>query len=111
MSKQRRIPIPGQEADATAAKGQQKAEAEEVAVAQLDAGKAAGLTGLWVEVEDIVDAQRESNDEGLADLNTINAGKNVDAVDAKGREEQDEEVVERACRRIVNADDRLKNSK
>ncbi len=62
---------------------------------QLGAGSRPRHTRTRVEIEEIVDAERDRDDERLADFNAIYAGEDVDAVGAERREERHVQVVQR----------------
>lgn len=76
-------PVPGQETDAAATKGQQEAKAEKVAITELYAGVAARLASPWIEVENVVDAERQSNYECLSNFDAIDSCQNIDTVDTE----------------------------
>lgn len=49
------------------------------------------------EVQQVVEGDRESNDEGLADFHAVDASEYINAIGAEGGQHRHVEVVERAC--------------
>lgn len=83
-------PVVGEEGEGDAEEGQEEVEAEEVAV-----GGGMGV-GVGEEVEGVVEDEQGGDDDGLGDLDAVDAGEDVDAVGGEDGDGGHVEVVEGA---------------